>query len=48
MAPKLYLKKAVTYRTLCKTSILNPQDPTGLFENKWAMWIPDGLQTLTF
>lgn len=26
----------------------NPQDPTGLFENQWAVWTLDGLQTLTF
>lgn len=31
-----------------ETSILNSQDPTGLFENQWAVWILDGLQTLPF
>ena len=25
----------------------NPQDPTGLFENPWAVWTLDGLQILT-
>ena len=30
-----------------ETATFNPQDPTGLFENRRAMWTPDGLQTLT-